>query len=87
MEEDRRLESAGDPGHSAEDPRPWAPPSMPDDARSLGLDRHTEEGAWVAFAAGLDGSKLLHRVTAWALLFALVGFPVLLRVLHWLHYE
>lgn len=85
--EDRRLDSTGDPGHSGEEPGPWAPQSMPDDAQALGLDRNTEEGAWVSFAAGLDGSRLFHRLTAWAMLFVLVGFPVLLRLLHWLHYE
>ena len=85
--EDRRLESTGDPGHSEEAPRAWAPPSMPDDARMLGLDRNTEEGAWVSFAAGLDSTKTLHRLTAWALLMVIVGIPVLLRLLAWLHYE
>ena len=85
--EDRRLESTGDPGHSADLPRLWEPPSLPDDARALGLDRNTEEGAWVSFAAGLDGSRLLHRATAWALLLVIVGIPVLLRVLAWLPYE
>ncbi len=58
---------------------------MPDDARALGLDRNTEEGAWVSFAAGLDGSRLLHRATAWGLLMVFLGAPVLLRVWHWLH--
>ena len=85
--EDRRLESTGDPGHSEGAPLPWEPPSMPDDARMLGLDRNTEEGAWVSFAAGLDGSKTFHRVVAWSLLFVIVGFPLLVRLLAWLHYE
>jgi hypothetical protein len=85
--EDRRLESPGDPGHSDDGPRPWQPPSMPDDARALGLDRNTEEGAWVQLASSLDGTKPLHRATAWVLLFVIVGLPVLLRLLNWLHYE
>ena len=63
--EDRRLESTGDPGHSEDAPRAWTPPSMPDDAQALGLDRNTEEGAWVSFAAGLDGAKRLAPADAW----------------------
>lgn len=83
--EDRRLESAGDPGHSDDDgPRPWDPPAMPYDARQLGLDRNTEEGAWVQLASSLDGTKVGHRLTAWALLFVIIGFPVLLRIYDWL---
>ena len=54
---ERRLDSTGDPGHSDEEPTPWAPPTMPDDARSLGLDRNTEEGAWVMMASSLDSSS------------------------------
>jgi hypothetical protein len=82
--EERRLESPGDPGHSGDWPGPWQPPSMPDDARALGLDRNTEEGAWVQLASSLDGRNPLHRATAWLLLFVIVGFPLLLRLLSWL---
>ena len=82
---DRRLDSSGDPGHSENDPLPWNAPTMPYDARNLGLDRHTEEGAWVQLASSLDGSRLTHRLAAWALLFVIIGFPVLLRVWDWLH--
>jgi len=80
----RRLDSAGDPGHSEDDPQLWAPPTMPDDARNLGLDRNTEEGAWVMMAASLDSSRLSHQAIAWLLLFTLVGVPVLLRLADWL---
>ncbi|HEX6151349.1 hypothetical protein [Nocardioides sp.] len=81
---ERRLDSTGDPGHSEEAPQPWSPPTMPDDARSLGLDRNTEEGAWVMMAASLDGAKVSHQVVAWLLLIVLVGIPILLRVASWL---
>jgi hypothetical protein len=81
---ERRLDSTGDPGHSEEEPTPWAPPSMPDDARSLGLDRNTEEGAWVMMASALDGSKLSHKAVAWLLLLVIVGLPVLIRLVGWL---
>lgn len=84
MDGERRLDSTGDPGHDEERPQPWAPPAMPDDARSLGLDRNTEEGAMVLMASSLDSSKLTHKVIAWVLLLTLVGIPVLLRVASWL---
>ena len=82
--EDRHLESAGDPGHSDDAPAPWRPPDLPDDARQLGLDGHTEEGAWVQLASSLDSSRLAHRLTAWVLLFVIAGFPLLVRVLAWI---
>lgn len=81
--EDGRLESGGDPGTSDEPRWPWDPPRMPDDARALGLDRNTEEGAWVSFAAALDPAKPLHKAIAWLLLCAF-GLPVLLQLVGWL---
>ena len=80
MGDDRRLDSTGDPGHSEDAPRPWAPVAMPDDARSLGLDRNTVEGAWVHFAASLDGRRPTHKLVAWVLL-AFFGAGVLLQLL------
>jgi hypothetical protein len=77
--DERRLESAGDPGHSDDGPRPWAPAAMPDDARSLGLDRNTVEGAWLHFAASLDGRRPAHKLVAWALLL-FFGAGVLLQL-------
>jgi len=69
---------AGSDGAGPEDWRYHADHrSMPEDARRLGLDRHTSEGAVLAFASALDGSRPLHRVVAWVLLVALVG-PLLL---------
>lgn len=52
---------------------------MPGDARRMGLDRNTEEGALVALASSLDPAKLSHRIVAWLLLVALVA-PLLLSV-------
>lgn len=52
---------------------------IPEDARRMGLDRHTQEGALVAMAGSLDSSKLSHRVVAWLMLVAMV-LPLLLAV-------
>ena len=62
--EDRRLESTVDPGHRG-GASALGPPSMPDDAR-ISASTATPKRAWVSFAAGLDGTKMLHRLTAWA---------------------
>jgi hypothetical protein len=73
----------------AEDDRGWVEMTrhthsqhgVPDDARTMGLDRNTEEGALVAMAGSLSPAKLSHRVVAWAVLAALLG-PLLFGVLH-----
>jgi hypothetical protein len=54
---------------------------VPDDARQMGLDRNTEEGALVAMAGSLSPAKLSHRVVAWAVLASLIG-PSLFGVIH-----
>ncbi|MBA3233383.1 MAG: hypothetical protein H0T17_05495 [Propionibacteriales bacterium] len=54
---------------------------LPHDARRMGLDRNTEEGALIAMAGSLDSGKVLHRVVAWLLL-ASFSFPVLMGVWH-----
>jgi hypothetical protein len=51
------------------------------DARRIGLDRNTEEGALIAFSGALRPSNPVHRVVAWVLLTAF-GFPALLALLH-----
>jgi hypothetical protein len=51
------------------------------DARRLGLDRNTEEGALVAFSGSLRADKPTHRVVAWILL-AAFGLPALFALLH-----
>ena len=79
MGEDRRLDSTGDPGHSDDVPRPWAPAAMPDDAARIGLDRNVPDGAWIHFVASLDGRRVSHRLIAWVLL-ALFGLGVLLQL-------
>lgn len=58
-------------------PRPDRSP----EARRLGLDRNTEEGALLAFSGALRPDKPAHRVVAWVLL-AAFGLPVLLALLH-----
>lgn len=51
------------------------------DARRLGLDRNTEEGALLAFSGALRPNNPLHRAVAWVLL-AAFGLPALLLLLH-----
>jgi hypothetical protein len=51
------------------------------DARRLGLDRNTEEGALLAFSSALRPDKPAHRVVAWLLL-AAFGLPVAFALLH-----
>lgn len=44
------------------------PDPRPDEARKMGLSRHTEEGAVLYFASSLDRGKPGHRMMAWILL-------------------
>jgi hypothetical protein len=46
------------------------PCGIPGDARRMGLDRNTEEGALIALAGSLDPAKLSHKIVAWVLLVA-----------------
>jgi hypothetical protein len=50
------------------------------DARRLGLDRNTEEGALLAFTGSLRPDRPLHRIGAWILLVAF-GLPSLFLLL------
>lgn len=52
---------------------------IPADARRLGFDRNTQEGALIAMAGSLNPAKISHRVIAWILLLAFAG-PLLLGV-------
>ncbi|MGH3472164.1 MAG: hypothetical protein ACRDPG_09005 [Nocardioidaceae bacterium] len=54
---------------------------IPPDARQMGLDRNTEEGAMVALAGSLNPAKLSHRVVAWAILAGFV-LPLVLSFFH-----
>lgn len=51
------------------------------DARGIGLDRNTEEGALLAFSGALRPENPVHRVVAWVLL-AAFGLPALFALLH-----
>lgn len=53
---------------------------LPADARMMGFDRNTEQGAIIALAASLNPAKTSHRVVAWVMLLALV-VPTLLGIL------
>ena len=55
----------------------WEPPEhLPPDAVRMGLNRAVPDGALLDFAGSLDGSKPLHKVTAWVML-VVFGMPVL----------
>jgi hypothetical protein len=82
---ERRLEPSGDPGHSDAQRRfDWGPGSSfgTEDAARLGLDKHTLEGAQLAFFSHLDGRKPVHRVVAIFFLVLLVGYPLFLTLEH-----
>lgn len=51
------------------------------DARRIGLDRNTEEGALIAFSSALRPNNPVHRAVAWVLL-AAFGLPALFALLH-----
>jgi len=53
------------------------PSGIPADARRMGFDRNTEEGALIALAGGLDPAKASHKVVAWVLLVAF-ALPLLM---------
>jgi hypothetical protein len=55
------------------------PDPVPSDARRMGLDRNTEEGAMLTFASSLNPAKGSHRLVAWVLLLVML-IPVLLGV-------
>ncbi|CAN5498159.1 MAG: hypothetical protein H0V23_14115 [Nocardioidaceae bacterium] len=73
------------------DPRePLDPPlvqstaaGIPPDARRMGFDRNTEQGALLALTGSLDPAKPGHKVVAWLLLLsvAVPGVFVLLSTL------
>jgi hypothetical protein len=54
---------------------------IPLDARTMGLDRNTEEGALVSMAGSLNPAKPAHRLVAWILL-AVFCIPLLVTLLH-----
>lgn len=57
-----------------------APTGIPVDARRMGLDRNTQEGALIALAGSLNPGKLSHKIVAWVLL-VVFAVPTLLGLL------
>jgi hypothetical protein len=55
------------------------PGGIPLDARRMGLDRNTQEGAMLALAGSLNPAKLSHKLVAWLLL-AIFAVPSLLGI-------
>jgi hypothetical protein len=49
-----------------------APNPFPVDARRMGFDRYSDEGAMIALAASLDPAKITHRIVAWVMLIAVM---------------
>ena len=67
--------------HDDDTPPSWFPGQhLPPDARRMGLNHTVPDGALLDFAGSLDSSKLLHRVTAWAML-VVFAMPVVFYVL------
>jgi len=56
---------------------------IPADARRMGFDRNTEQGALLALTGSLDPTKGRHKIIAWVMLVAIVspGLFVLLSTL------
>ena len=56
---------------------------IPADARRMGFDRNTEQGALLALTGSLDPAKPRHKVIAWVMLVAIVspGLFVILSTL------
>jgi hypothetical protein len=52
------------------------PDTRPEEAKRMGLSRHTEQGAVLQFASSLDGAKPGHKMMAWILLITFAA-PVL----------
>lgn len=79
---DTREWSDEDPDDHDDDTEPaWFPGQhLPEYAKGLGLTHHVPEGALLDFAGALDGTKTLHRVTAWLLL-VVFGLPVVFTVM------
>jgi len=69
------VDSAG-PAHYGIHPDAFAeerPDPRPEEAKRMGLSRHTEEGAVLYFASSLDRGKTGQRMMAWILLVTLAA--------------
>lgn len=54
---------------------------IPRDAKRMGFDRNTEEGALIALAGSLNPGKRSHRIVAWILLVTF-AVPLMLGLTH-----
>lgn len=82
MRADGRADEFDDDYAPDDDSAPdWFPGEhLPDGARRMGLTHHVPDGALLDFAGNLDGTKALHRVTAWVLL-VIFGLPVVFALM------
>ena len=74
-----------DPDDPMLEPSWFGGQAIPEDARRMGLTHHTVEGALLDFGGRLDGTKAVHRWTAWFLL-AVFGLPVVFAVMRLFYY-
>jgi hypothetical protein len=56
-----------------------APDPFPPDARRMGFDRWSDEGAIIALAASLNPAKPSHKLVAWVMLVAVLT-PLVLNL-------
>jgi hypothetical protein len=49
---------------------------FPPDAQRLGIDRWSDNAGMIAVASSLNSRKLSHRIVAWVMLVAVVGWVV-----------
>jgi hypothetical protein len=54
---------------------------IPQDARRMGFDRNTEEGALISLAGSLNPAKRSHRLVAWVLI-AVFCVPLLVTIVN-----
>ncbi len=52
---------------------------FPPDARRLGFDRYSDEGALIGLASALNPGKRSHKIAAWLMLLV-ISLPMILRV-------
>ncbi len=74
------MEEYDESGYELIEPEDFLPSNarnpFPADARRMGFDRYSDEGAMIALAANLNPAKTSHRIVAWVMLLS-VTMPLL----------
>jgi hypothetical protein len=74
------MEEHDEPEHELIRPEDFlAEDPFPHDARRMGFDRYSDDGALIALAAALNPAKLSHKIVAWLMLVAVLT-PVVLSL-------